>query len=202
MPAPTGGPPGSPEGSAGRNPGRSGRCWSGVRPGWPGTRPAAGRDVARKIGRELQHQQRLLSVQGPPHFSRAAQGQQPGEGPGLGQALDQLERLRPAVLVQHRQRIVFHLECGGEREDGQLQQHRHDQQHPPLPVLQQGLQLLDNQLCDAMEHGSKLTSSRFRVLRAVRPINTAEAAARKRLLSRSTAQTSPAWKSVCIALTK
>ena len=56
----------------------------------------------------------------------------------------------PASSFNTARVLFFTSRVAANGKIGQLQEHRHDQQHPPLPVPQQGLQFLDDECGDAM----------------------------------------------------
>ena len=74
-----------------------------------------------------------------------------------------LARLRPAILVPHREVHVAHLEARRIGEDHHLHQRRHQQHHAGAGVLPQAGQLLHDQGEDAAQH----QSSRLRVTATV-----------------------------------
>jgi hypothetical protein len=112
---------------------------------------AAGQPTG-EILRQADGQQGLLPVYHLLHVLLAVQHQHLRKGLGGGQPLHQLDGCCAAILIEHRQRAVFHFQRGGEGKQQQLQQHRGNQQATALRRAQQRLHFLANQSEQTLPH--------------------------------------------------
>lgn len=109
--------------------------------------------AAGEIRRNMHRQQHLLIIDDPLQRPGIMQATDLAKGAGPTQARNQLYALGRAILIVDGQGTVAHLQGGGKGEEGGLQYHRHDEQHAPLPVIEQGLQLFANKAEQSIEHG-------------------------------------------------